>query len=245
MLFVAEAYWDLEGVLHEHGFDHWYDKRLYDRLAHEDAASVRAHLWADPEYQAGAVRFIENHDEPRASREFGARELRAAAVAIATLPGATLWHEGQFEGRRTRLPVFLRRRPHEPTDEDLQAFYLSLLARIRDSGMLHGRWRQLETSGWPDNTSHEALVTWCWEGDERRHVVAVNLSSHAAQGLVHVPWDVLRRGRWCLSEVLEDATYDFDAGDGAEGLFVDLGPWQWHVLEVGPIDEQHEEEDDG
>ena len=236
MLFVAEAYWDLEGVLHEHGFDHWYDKRLYDRLAHEDAAAVRAHLWADPEYQAGAVRFTENHDEPRASREFGAREVRAAAVAIATLPGATLWHEGQFEGRRTRLPVFLRRRPHEPVDEDLQAFYLSLIEGIAASRLLRGRWRQLETSGWPDNSSHDHLVTWCWEGEDSRHVVAVNLSSGSAQGLIHLPWDVTRRGRWRLAEVLEDTAYEFDAGDGADGLFVDLDPWRWHVLEITPLD---------
>ncbi len=27
------------------------------------------------------------------------------AVAVATLPGATLWHDGQFEGRRVQLPA--------------------------------------------------------------------------------------------------------------------------------------------
>lgn len=48
-------------------------------------------------------------------------------MAVATLPGATLWHEGQFEGRRVRPPVFLRRRPQEPVDEPLRAFYGRLL----------------------------------------------------------------------------------------------------------------------
>ena len=38
MLFVAEAYWDLEWALQQQGFDHCYDKRLYDRLVGEDAA---------------------------------------------------------------------------------------------------------------------------------------------------------------------------------------------------------------
>ena len=28
----------MESVLHQQGFDFCYDKRLYDRLAHEDAA---------------------------------------------------------------------------------------------------------------------------------------------------------------------------------------------------------------
>ena len=31
-LFIAEAYWDLEWELQQHGFDFCYDKRLYDRL---------------------------------------------------------------------------------------------------------------------------------------------------------------------------------------------------------------------
>ena len=39
---------------------------------------------------------------------------------IATLPGATLWHEGQFDGWRVRLPVFLGRRPVEPNDAELR-----------------------------------------------------------------------------------------------------------------------------
>ena len=46
-LFIAEAYWDLEWELQQHGFDFCYDKRLYDRLEHESAESVRLHLCAD------------------------------------------------------------------------------------------------------------------------------------------------------------------------------------------------------
>ena len=46
-VFIAEAYWDLEYALQQQGFDYCYDKRLYDRLAHEGAESVRGHLTAD------------------------------------------------------------------------------------------------------------------------------------------------------------------------------------------------------
>ena len=74
-LFVAEAYWDLEWQLQQLGFDHCYDKKLYDRLLHESPASVRGHLHADMAYQRGLIRFLENHDEPRAAAELapGAR----------------------------------------------------------------------------------------------------------------------------------------------------------------------------
>ncbi|MFD5756039.1 alpha-amylase family glycosyl hydrolase [Streptomyces sp. NPDC127044] len=44
LLFVAEAYWDLEWDLQQQGFDHCYDKRLYDRLL-TAAAPVREGAW--------------------------------------------------------------------------------------------------------------------------------------------------------------------------------------------------------
>ena len=37
VLFIAEACWDLEYELMQKGFDYCYDKRLYDRLVHDDA----------------------------------------------------------------------------------------------------------------------------------------------------------------------------------------------------------------
>ena len=46
-LFIAEAYWDLEWELQQQGFDFCYDKKLYDRLKHDNAESIRLHLCAD------------------------------------------------------------------------------------------------------------------------------------------------------------------------------------------------------
>ena len=103
---MAEAYWDKEWELQQQGFDYCYDKRLYDRLEHDAAESVRLHLCADLRYQDKLVRFIENHDEPRAALIFPPDKARAAAVTTATLPGAKLFHEGQFEGRRVKSLYF-------------------------------------------------------------------------------------------------------------------------------------------
>jgi len=231
LLFVAEAYWDLEWALQQQGFDHCYDKRLYDRLVHEDAESVRAHLQAGPGYQRGLVRFLENHDEPRAAATLpGAREL-AAAVTVATLPGATLWHEGQFEGRKVRPPVFLSRRPQEPTDEQLRAFYDQLLpvaAAVRD-----GEWRLLTCTGWPDNDTHRNLLAWSWTGADTRHLVIVNDSDTPSQGQVPLPWPDLS-GRPCrLTDLLTDQSYDRDGGQLlTPGLFVDLPARHSHVLRL-------------
>jgi hypothetical protein len=41
-VFLAEAYWDLEWTLQQQGFDYCYDKRLYDRLAHDGGSRCTA-----------------------------------------------------------------------------------------------------------------------------------------------------------------------------------------------------------
>ena len=69
-VFMAEAYWDLEWELQQLGFDYCYDKRLYDRLIHDNAEEILSHQLADLTYQDKLVRFIENHDEPRAAAAF-------------------------------------------------------------------------------------------------------------------------------------------------------------------------------
>ena len=62
-----------------------------------------------------------------------------------------MFHEGQFEGRKVRLPVFLGRRPDEPTDKDLEDFYRGLLAALDNPSFRQGDWRLSERTGWPDN----------------------------------------------------------------------------------------------
>ena len=112
--FWAEAYWDLEPVLLDQGFDACYDKRLYDLLVRRaPAGEVRAHVAAPPELQRRTVRFVENHDEPRAAAVFDGAQHRAALVSVFTLPGVALLHEGEADGRRVRVPVTLGRRPLE------------------------------------------------------------------------------------------------------------------------------------
>src|SRR6201999_1894198 len=119
LVFIAEAYWDMEWELQQQGFDYCYDKRLYDRLVHEGADAVRGHLSADPAYQERLLRFIENHDEPRGAATFAPGPARAAAVVASTVQGARLFHDGQLDGHRVHIPVFLARGPQEAPDEDL------------------------------------------------------------------------------------------------------------------------------
>jgi hypothetical protein len=229
--FVAEAYWDRESDLLAQGFDHCYDKRLTDRLLHEDAGSVRAHLGAAPGYQRHLVRFLENHDEARVASVVTDARNRAASIAVATLPGALMLFERQWDGWRVRPPVQLARRPAEPVDESLAAFWAHLLTVVADDGARSGVWTLLDVVGWPDNQSCRCLVAWQWqaEASSSRHVVVVNLSEQPAAGRVLL--DGVTGTAVTLVDRLTDTTYQ-RMGDevAADGLFVSLGAWGAHLF---------------
>jgi hypothetical protein len=234
--FIAEAYWDLEWELQQQGFDYCYDKKLYDRMEHGAAENVRLHLLADSSYQQRMVRFIENHDEPRAAATFPSGKGRAAAMAILTLPGAKLLHEGQFEGFKVRLPVFLARRPSETANQEIAAFYGRLLKEINRDIFRNGEWRLCERSGWPDNESCQNILSWCWVKDSERYLIVINFRQDAAQARVHLPWNELRGKAWRLDDVLSGESYDRSGDEIRDtGLYVNLGPWKCHLFRVRTV----------
>jgi hypothetical protein len=235
-LFIAEAYWGMEWELQQQGFDFCYDKELYDRLERGNAESIRLHLCADLAYQRKLLRFIENHDEPRAAAIFSPAKERVTALIIATLPGARLLHEGQFEGRKIRPPVFLGRRPAEPLDLRLHSFYTTLLELIDNPVFRDGQWSLCERTGWPDNSSFQNLLAWSWLKDGGRYLIVINFSDSTVQARVKIPWADVRGEAWRLSEVFSGVTYDRDGDEMlAPGLYVELGPWNWSFFQCGRL----------
>src|SRR5207244_12161637 len=113
-----------------------------------------------------------------------------------TLGVALLLCEGQLEGRKVRPPVFLARRPIEPIDLDLQAFYHQLLAAIKRAGLREGEWQLCERTGWPDNSSYMNIIAWCWSQNESRYLVVVNFSEHQSQARIHLTWNNISGKKW-------------------------------------------------
>jgi glycosidase len=231
-LFIAEAYWDREWELQQQGFNFCYDKRFSDRLAHGNAESLRAHLSAVVEYQSKLLRFIENHDEQRAAAAFSFPKERAAAVAMATVPGARLFHEGQFEGRKVRVPVFLRRRVAEPVDQALEQFYKQLLGITNASVFREGEWSLCHCTGWSDNSTYQNLLSWSWIKNNDRYLIVINFSDNVAQARVQVPWAEVGKS-WRLVDTLSGEAYERE-GDlmQAPGLYVELNPWGCHFFRL-------------
>lgn len=176
-VFIAEAYWGLEGALQAQGFDYTYDKALYDLLRDEEVAALNGHLSADIEFQNRTLRFIENHDEPRAIVGFQSGDKsRAAATVTMTLPGAVLLHDGQFEGRRVKLPVQITREMDEPVDAPLRTFYEKLMEEVRQPEYARGEFRLLPTTG--------KIVAYTWTWEQRVRLIIANVTSETQSGTV-------------------------------------------------------------
>src|SRR5205823_2971378 len=208
------------------------------RLHARDANAVRGHLWADHDYQRRSVRFLENHDEPRAASAFEDVGVhKAAAVIKALTPGLRFFHEGQFEGRKVHLSVHLRRRPDEPVNADLRDFYHQLLEVLRRPEVRHGQWRQLECRPpWEGNPTWERYLAFWWESPEGRLLIAVNYGPTRGQCYVNLPIADLRGNHFVFRDLMGSAAYERDGNDlASRGLYLDMPEWAYHVFEVnGP-----------
>ncbi len=233
--FVAEVYWDMEWELQQAGFDFTYDKRLYDRLVARQARPVREHLLAALEFQNRSLRFLENHDEPRAAATFAPLETHMAAAVIAFFaPGLRLFHEGQLEGRRARASMHLGRRPPEERDPEIAAFYERLLGVLRRPELHEGRWRALAAHpAWDGNPTWDQLIAGLWESDDHRLLTVTNYGGTQAQCYLALDVPGLASRRVLLTDLLGDARYERDGATLARtGLYVDLPAWGRHAFEL-------------
>jgi len=234
-IFMAEVYWDLEWTLQQQGFDYAYDKRLYDRLREQHAGPARDHLRAGLDYQDKLARFLENHDEPRAAAAFPPQVHKAAAVITYLSPGLRFFHQGQFEGRKTRISPHLCRWPGEPVDQDLRDFYDRLLALLRRATFRDGHWQLLEcTPAWDANWTHDCFLVFAWQGQQaERFIVAVNYAPNQSQCHVRLPFSDLGGKKWRLKDQLSAAVHDWHGDDlQGRGLFLDMPPWQAFVYAI-------------
>jgi len=234
-IMIAEVYWGLESKLLKMGFDFTYDKEIYDYLLDMQAKKVRAHLSTNLKYQFHLVRFIENHDEKRAVEAFGdpQRSLAVATLALC-LPGMRLFHEGQLQGCRLKLPVQLRRRHPEPIDTHMEEFYQRLLTALRDPVFHDGEWRLLKPRIQVTKKSvHNDLVAYQWVLGENYRIVVVNLSPNSTQCILPLEIFGLEGHSWQLHDLLNDLVYISDGEDlSSRGLCFDILAYGYHMFKL-------------
>jgi len=232
-IFIAEAYWNLEWQLQQLGFDFTYDKKLTDRLLSAHAKEVREHLLAEETYQNKSLRFLENHDEERALSSFGFEKSKAAAVIISTIPGMTLFNDGQFEGKKIKLPIQLGREPEEKPNTELFSFYNKLMEISNSDVVKNGKWKMLETIPvWENHNmlSFKSIIAWELSLEEKRCLVAVNYDESVNS--CRIKLDINSEKKLVdFDDVINNNIYIREIDEiKNQGLFIKLQPYHYHIL---------------
>ncbi|HLP41423.1 MAG TPA: alpha-amylase [Fibrobacteria bacterium] len=232
---IAEVYWDREAELQAEGFDATYDKGLYDCLRRGRADGVRECLRAPLAFQERSLRFLENHDEPRAADVFPPDMHRAAALITFLSPGLRLVHDGQTEGRRVKVSMHLGRRPVEALDPAWETFYARLLGTLGRAELREGPWALAPAlPAWEGNPTHGQFVVFVWNRLGLPGLLAViNYGPHRGQCHVRLDTQGFVEESLRFRDLLSDAYYVREARDLAgRGMFFDMPAWGCHLFEI-------------
>lgn len=230
-IFMAEVYWDMEYQMIRQGFDYCYDKRLYDRMLENNVAEIKSHLSANNDYQRKLIRFIENHDEPRAVTDFGKERSFAAAVLITTLPGLKLFYQGQLEGFVNKVPVQMGYVDPEATDIITKHFYRHLLQITNARIYYHGEWHMLDVHGIDQESSQ--VIAYLWKYTDKRRIVVVNFSGQSSKAHVDVHQYIPNKKTVLFDDQMLKFNYQYKHEDLSKfGLYVELEPYKFHIFEV-------------
>jgi glycosidase len=230
-IIMGEAYWDLEWQLQQLGFDFTYDKRLTERLTYNDLHGVKAHLSADNDFQLRSVRFLENHDEARAVTRYGKMKSLAAATVITTIQGMKFYYDGQFEGKRVKLPLQLGRQPEERVSRTVSNFYNHLLEITNKPIFKNGAWSMIEPSpAAQGNLSYENFLIWQWKLGSENALIIINYSESASQCRVRFRMPFMSDHIY-LTDLLTGEEYKRNIRElNDPGLFVELKGYQSHIF---------------
>ena len=226
-IFLAEVYWEKERALLEQGFDFCYDKEFYDFVTKPSFHKLQKHLDKTADYQDHLLKFLENHDEERAAETLTFLNHGVAALILATVPGAHLYHEGQFEGRKSRVPVHLSRRMSEEENLGIRSLYANLFTFMQETKLYDGEWQRLEAHQGLFSRHAHAMLVWTWKTPVGEYVFCINFTDDRINGSVPYLKDkkVLRMTDQSMTDVEKEIYLKGTS-------HVKLAPWQGLIIQL-------------
>lgn len=239
-IFAAEVYWNREYDLQTLGFNYTYDKELYDRMKISDGKKIKQHLDADLSYQNKSLRFLENHDEARAVSSFGFTSIFYFSL-LSFLPGAVLYHEGQSEGRKIKVPVQLARRTDEELDSEIHGFYDRAFATIfvRKGKRYVFEKFDIKPYGEYDLTNMLAYSLHTDTNNSKEvEILIFNGYSEEMSGAMILPENILgilnsfHKDVFRIYDIVTGKTYERSKAEVFSGLFIKLDPFRSHWFKI-------------
>ena len=227
---LAEVYGNYFGILIQLGFDYTYDKEMLDKFAAGNVGRVKAWARYTEKYGGNVCRFMENHDDNRATALFNNHITITdlTALTLYTLPGVKFYFQGQFFGLKNKLDVHLRRAKAEEIDQEAATFYEKLFTFINDDLFRNGEFKFLT----PKVSQLDNTITYLWKGknSEEKVLFIINYSNINADGTVAL-LDLKGKGKIILTEIFSGKEYEEDIEKlRSEGLKFNLNGWSGMAL---------------
>ncbi len=231
-LFIAEVYWGMEWELQQQGFDYAYDKTLYDRLKYGENEAVFGHFHAEKVFYQKLVRFLENHDEERASSVFKNGNLFSASILTYLLPGMRLFYEGQAEGRKRRSPIQFTRWPEEKSDPETFLFFQKMLNLIAEEALHEGRWTLLKIYS-PEEQGFSGVFSFQWSYKDVDILAVVNNTPFHKSGFSILEKIHAEEGTIFFKDVFSDKVWEREKESVMDsGLYFELEPHEFKIYKV-------------
>lgn len=230
--FIAEVYWGLETELFSSGFDYAYDKSFYDALKETDVENIRVNLTDRGPLAKKYLRFIENHDENRATSVFGVEKSKAAVLLILLTPGVHLVHQGQMEGFSRKLPIQLIRMPKEEINRELFNFYNELLINLKSISKTDSQWVLRETfQAWEGNPTFRNFFVF---SQDSMYLAVINYSQTQSQCYTYFNLAGHKEKNVLFKDLLGSAEYTRSIEEiDSRGLYLDMPAYSFHLFRIG------------
>ena len=229
-LFLAESYDDrLSQKLIELGFDYVYDKVLLDKLIlkRDDVVDfIKDKTSANWDH---ACHFVENHDEQRIvfMTQGNYEKAMAAGTIAATVGGMIFINHGQWEGKKNKLDVHLRRATDEEDNIVVKRYYTKLNQILRDPAFRSSNYYYIDNM---TGEKREDFIAYLKEEGDNHYLVVVNYSEK--NGCANVPIHNIKGYRYCLlHEALNDVEYVKTIKEVQSGFQVCLNAWETHIFQ--------------
>ena len=229
-IFLAELY---EGkyteILLELGFTYVYDKTLLDKLV-MNAQDVKEYIKSkNNDFWKNTCHYVENHDEERIVFKTGSnyQKAKAAGTIAATVGGMIFMQHGQWEGKKNRLDVHLRRAAEEEDNAELVSYYKHLNNVIREPAFRGTNTYFIENMR---GEKQDDFIAYIREDGDSHFLVVVNYSEN--KGCANVPIYNVKGYRYSLlHEAINDVEYVKSLGEVKNGMRVCLDAWESQIFQ--------------
>ena len=229
-IILAESYYDeYNKKLIDLGFDYVYDKPLLDNLllttndVKEFLKNKNSESWDK------ACHFVENHDEQRIVFKTGGniKKAMAAGTIGATVGGMIFMNHGQWEGKKNKLDVHLRRATYETDNLEVKNYYKKLNQVLLEPAFRSSNFYYIDNI---TGDKKDDFISYIKEEGDNHYLVVVNYSDK--QGCANVPIYNVKGYRYCLlHEALNDQEYVKTIAEVKNGMQICLDAWESQIFQ--------------